>query len=136
MTTRWTWKEKLDSMVVSVQEKFREHPIENGQSYTKHLLDSMYFGMCSFVCFVVFVLHGLFPFLFQQHGWNMVQHLEKQIRDVHNNIVTNVSEDDDDPPKNTDELNEPRHVSETNTESEDDEDFNGTVGDNEDDKEN
>jgi len=61
---------------------FTEHPNKAKQSYGEHLLDSWKFGLTSLATCVFFLIHGIFPFMFEFTGsdWviKLARHLEKK----------------------------------------------------------
>ena len=91
-----SFSEKVKSVLDQVAEKFQEHPKDKGQTYLAHFWNSTYFGMCSFVCSVVFLLHAIFPFMFEKTGGNLIFHLEKQINNVRHHCTPNKLDVSDD----------------------------------------
>lgn len=79
-----SFTEKVTVVLNQITDKFQEHPKENEQSYMQHFWNSSYFSLCSLVCSVVFMLHAIFPFLFEKTGGNLVYHLEQQISGIRN----------------------------------------------------
>lgn len=67
-------------MFQQIQEKFKEHPKNVGETYGEHFKNATYFCVCSLVCSVIFFVHAVFPFLFETTGGCLVTHLEQQIR--------------------------------------------------------
>lgn len=60
---------------------FSEHPNKAKQTYQEHLVDSLSLAFISLSCFLVFLIHGIFPFMFEFTGsdWvlNQAQHLDQ-----------------------------------------------------------
>ena len=77
-------RESINTTLNGFVAKFQEHPKKNGQSYTTHFMQSMYFSLCSLACAMMFALHAIFPMLFESTGGNVVNYL--------NNLITVVRE--------------------------------------------
>jgi hypothetical protein len=88
-------REKLNLVSNTIVDKFNEHPKQNGQSYQKHFMNSMYFGLCSMVCALIFFLHAIFPFLFEKTGGNVVKHLQNYTEHSHCSSRNNSEESEE-----------------------------------------
>lgn len=49
------------------------------QTYSQHLLDSLYFSFQSFKASIIFLIHGIYPELYEFEGGFIIKHLNKII---------------------------------------------------------
>lgn len=61
---------------------FTEHPRTVGETYSEHFVMASSFGVPMILAGCACVLHGIFPFLFERTGSNLV-------RKLHDRMVTN-----------------------------------------------
>ena len=61
---------------------FTKHPESVGETYAEHLVMASSFGLPMIMTGFACLLHGIFPFLFEKTGSNMVKNL-------HDRMVTN-----------------------------------------------
>ncbi len=62
-----------------VKEKFIHHPENNGMSYTEHLQHAWTLGFKSIGAGLVLVTHGIFPFVFEKDGTNILKDVVEDI---------------------------------------------------------
>lgn len=58
---------------------FTDHPASVGETYSEHLTAATSFGFPMILAGFACVLHGLFPFLFEQTGSNLVRKLYERM---------------------------------------------------------
>ena len=61
----------LKTTASSVQAAFTAHPKKAGETYLEHMKQSMYLSLMSLFCFVVFLVHAVFPMILQTTGSDM-----------------------------------------------------------------
>ena len=54
---------------------FTTHPNEHDMSYPRHFVQAWWYALQTFCATLIFLVHGLFPFLFVKTGSNLVQNL-------------------------------------------------------------
>ena len=63
----------------SIKKSFTKHPEKVGETYFKHMKQSMYLAMMSLVCFIVFFIHAIFPMIFQTTGSDTIISINKRV---------------------------------------------------------
>jgi hypothetical protein len=83
---------QADSYLKLIEQQFLAHPHANHQTYMEHLSDSVEFGLKACVSGGVFITHGIFPFIFEHTGSDMIKALNERL--VAKNTKTTVNEDE------------------------------------------
>lgn len=64
---------------MSLIDAFNDHPQRNGQSYAQHLAQSMLYSLLSVIACVIFAIHAIFPFTFEETGGNIIRTIYQKI---------------------------------------------------------
>jgi hypothetical protein len=69
-------------MMQTVSNAFNDHPQRNNQSYFAHLCQAMVFSLLSLIASFTFLVHAIFPFVFQTEGGDVIQNIARDITTI------------------------------------------------------
>ncbi len=58
---------------------FLKHPEEKNMTYLEHLKHALVLGVQTLGCSIVFIIHGIFPVLFESTGSTMIKNLNEKL---------------------------------------------------------
>ena len=71
---------------------FVKHPEEQNMTYFEHLTHAWSYGFRSLQCFIVFIIHGIVPCLFESTGSTMIRKLNDDLHPHSNRKCDNIFE--------------------------------------------
>ena len=87
-------REQIQKTYQETIDLFNHHPQAVGQTYGEHFYNAFSYGTNSCLSGVVFMVHSIFPFIFEDTGSNMIHELNEKLEKKRREIDIIMKEDE------------------------------------------